>query len=380
MKKIDIQISNRVNITEFIKCISFISQEITDYKLNKDKIEIFVNDDIETEDLKEKIESVAAKYQRNSFKHNKIWELKGERDYQVQVIENDRLFCRFENGMLGLNNHSVFLYDFFEKKFEKIALELGALKKRYPVLLNINEYKKTGYIKNSPQYAMFCCDAVEEMGVLEKLNDKIGTNELKEVVNIPQFALSPSACFHVYVEQENKVLDTNRIYTFTQNVFRNEGRLNYNDLGRLRDYHVREVVFIGDENFVVEVRKNMMEKVTELVEKLNLFGEMDIASDPFVLPKMQKFKIMQLMDECKYELKLNCSEDKQLSAASFNLHGTAFTYPFNIGVKGVDKPVTGCVGFGLERWVIAFLSQYGFDSDCWPETLKKELKSYEGLR
>lgn len=380
MKKIDIQISNELNITEFIKCISFISQKITGYKLNKDNIEIFVSDDVETEDLKEKIESAAEKYQRNPFKQNKIWELKGKRDYQVRVIENDSLFCRFENGMLGLNNQSVFLYDFFEKKFEKIALELGARKKRYPVLLNIDKYKRTGYLKNSPQYAMFCCDAVEEMGVLEKLNDKIGTDELREAVNIPQFALSPSACFHVYVEQENKVLDTNRIYTFTQNVFRNEGRLNYNDLGRLRDYHVREVVFIGDENFVEEARKKMMDKVTELVGNLNLFGEMVIASDPFVLPKMQKFKIMQLMDACKYELRLNCSEDKQLSAASFNLHGTAFTYPFNIGVKGVDRPVTGCVGFGLERWVIAFLSQYGFDSDCWPETVKKELKSYEGLK
>ena len=86
---------------------------------------------------------------------------------------------------------------------------------------------------------------------------------------------------------------------------------------------------------------------------------------------MQKYKTIQLLDNSKYELRLNLSSDKQISTASFNLHGTAFTYPFNIGVSGVEEAVTGCVGFGLERWVIAFLCQFGTNPDNWPETVRK---------
>lgn len=32
--------------------------------------------------------------------------------------------------------------------------------------------------------------------------------------------------------------------------------------------------------------------------------------------------------------------------------------------------MTGCVGFGLERWVIAFVSQYGVDPNNWPQKVK----------
>lgn len=380
MKKINIPISNELNFTEFIKCISFISQEIIDYKVYDDKIEFICNNNSNTDELKKEIERVSLKYKKFENEKINIWEAKGDRKYQKQIIENEQFFSKFNNGMIGLNNESIFLYKFFEKNFEKMALDMGAVKKIYPVLLDVNKYQKTGYLKNSPQYAMFCCDVIEEMKTLEKLNSKIDSDKFKDMLNNPKLALSPSACFHVYIEQENKVLDTNTIFTFTQNVFRNEGRFNYVDLERLRDYHVREIVFIGDESFVKNSRNKMLDKVKYFLEKLNLFGEISVASDPFIIPKMQKFKKIQLVDECKYELKLNLSEEKSISVASFNLHGTAFTCPFNISIKNCEDIVTGCVGFGLERWIIAFLSQFGFDHNNWPEVVKKSYYLYQKKR
>ena len=32
---------------------------------------------------------------------------------------------------------------------------------------------------------------------------------------------------------------------------------------------------------------------------------------------------------------------------------------------------SGCVGFGLERWVYAFLSQRGLDRDAWPARVRE---------
>jgi seryl-tRNA synthetase len=89
-----------------------------------------------------------------------------------------------------------------------------------------------------------------------------------------------------------------------------------------------------------------------------LSGEIKTASDPFVIPNMQRFKKLQLKNKVKYEARLNYSKEQKMSAASFNFHGKTFTYPFNIKVEMEEDTVTGCVGYGIERWVLAYLSQY----------------------
>lgn len=181
---------------------------------------------------------------------------------------------------------------------------------------------------------------------------------------------TPSACFHTYIEYQNQTLDKNSVITFKQNVFRNEGRLNYKEKGRLMDYHVREIVFIGDEKFVEKQRLQLMKDSEVFMKEHQLEGDISLATDSFVLPKMQMYKTIQKIDKTKYEMHLNVEKDKNISVASFNLHGKAFTDPFNISVKDTDT-VTGCVGFGLQRWVIAFVCQYGWDEQNWPEKIKK---------
>ena len=61
------------------------------------------------------------------------------------------------------------------------------------------------------------------------------------------------------------------------------------------------------------------------------------------------------------------------------MHGKAFTDPFNISVRGEKNTVTACVGYGLQRWVIAFFSQFGFDVEKWPSEIAKEYISKERI-
>ena len=37
-----------------------------------------------------------------------------------------------------------------------------------------------------------------------------------------------------------------------------------------------------------------------------------------------------------------------------------------------SKKVTACVGFGLQRWVLAFLLQHGLNEESWPEEVKSK--------
>lgn len=57
---------------------------------------------------------------------------------------------------------------------------------------------------------------------------------------------------------------------------------------------------------------------------------------------------MQLVNKTKQELVASIN-GKEVALASFNFHGNHFSAKFNF--EGDRNIVTGCVGFGLERWI-----------------------------
>lgn len=376
MKKIEIELDDKVILSEFKKIVGFVSENIEGVRFENCKLILNVSDDTNESELTNDIISLANKYIPNSSLEQKEFE------NRIDVIKYENDFSSvhyFDDGMISFSEQSLFLFNYFNSVFEKIAEDAFSnektdfVKKIYPVMLPVSSYKKTGYLKRSPQYSIFCCSAVENLKSLGKI-DSINFYDYKSVINNPQYALSPSACFHVYEEYKNRILEKDTVVTFVQNVFRNEGRFNFSQFGRMRDYHVREIVFIGDNDFINNSMEKMIGKIKEFIKYVNVDSKIIVATDSFILPKMQKFKKIQQLDKSKYELQVSYDVDKYMSVASFNLHGTAFTYPFNIKIKDKDT-VTGCIGFGLERFVLSFLSQYGEDSNNWPELIRKEYKN-----
>lgn len=376
MKKIEIELDDKVILSEFKKIVGFVSENIEGVRFENCKLILNVSDDTNESELTNDIISLANKYIPNSSLEQKEFE------NRIDVIKYENDFSSvhyFDDGMISFSDQSLFLFNYFNSVFEKIAEDAFSnektdfVKKIYPVMLPVSSYKKTGYLKRSPQYSIFCCSAVENLKSLGKI-DSINFYDYKSVINNPQYALSPSACFHVYEEYKNRILEKDTVVTFVQNVFRNEGRFNFSQFGRMRDYHVREIVFIGDNDFINNSMEKMIGKIKEFIKYVNVDSKIIVATDSFILPKMQKFKKIQQLDNSKYELQVSYDVDKYMSVASFNLHGTAFTYPFNIKIKDKDT-VTGCIGFGLERFVLSFLSQYGEDSNNWPELIRKEYKN-----
>lgn len=374
MKKLIIHLDvSAIDIEQFIRAVSFISEDIIECKKNNQDIEFLISDAAEQEELKDKIIEFLKKF--ISVRQDECIYLFSNNDKKNYMDIQDNIIS-FDDGLIGMSEETLLLFRYFDSCFREMAINLGAQEKIYPVLLPTHAYRKTGYPKNSPQYSMFCCCPFENMDVLESINERLDKQQVGEILNEPMYVLSPSACFHTYLEYENRRLENPSIFTFSQSVFRNEGRLNYSEVGRLKNYHVREIVFVGTNEYVISMRKKIMNSVIKIVEQLKLEGDISIASDPFIMPKLQKHKKIQQLEKMKYEMHLNYEKRKKMSVASFNLHGTAFTKPFNISVKNVFTPITGCVGFGIERWVIAFLCQYGNNIDNWPD----EIKNSGGIR
>ena len=68
---------------------------------------------------------------------------------------------------------------------------------------------------------------------------------------------------------------------------------------------------------------------------------------------------MQQAGAHKYELRLSVGADgRDIAVASFNNHHEFFGRRFDIALAAGGPAHTGCVAFGLERWVLALLAQH----------------------
>jgi seryl-tRNA synthetase len=75
-------------------------------------------------------------------------------------------------------------------------------------------------------------------------------------------------------------------------------------------------------------------------------------------------------NEIKIPVLGNDGKEKLLACGSINLHGNFFGARFGFN-DGAGQPAqTGCVGLGIERWVLAAFTQHGFDPARWPKDVR----------
>lgn len=380
MKKLSIDIPEELDYSEYKKQICFFSKKIKSFKVNDKELYIECDDDADIGKIEEIAKSSMKKMSKEMKKDMIIEENHVDREFSDDLF-SEGFVNKSDKGLISLGKEAVDLFEYFDTVFRNIAMKLGAKEEKFPVLLGIDTMNHTGYYRRTPQYTMFCSDVTEDFAELEKMS-KISfiKNNVEEVMKKPGFSLSPSACFHVYEKYQNKELANETIITLNQNVFRNEGRLNWDEFGRLRDYHVREIVFFGSEKYVEQTREKMLKEIKNVIHRLGIDAFVSVASDAFIMPKMIKYKKYQLMERSKYEVRMSYRKDNSIAVASLNLHGTAFTDSFNISIQGEKNPVSGCIGFGIERWIMAFLAQFGTNVEQWPEEIQqfiKNRKNYE---
>lgn len=379
MKYFSVVIPPNIDFDEYRKKICFYSTKIQKYEIKENMLKVFCSDNADIDSIKMKIEKSLVDDEQKLKRDVYLFSNNANKCTYNNLHSLENMIIKLGEGEIALQGKAVLLFDYFDSTFETMAINLGAIKQRYPVLLGINTIKKTGYFRRTPQYSIFCSSLVEDFDKLSQMRKNQFCDEhIDSILDKPRFSLSPSACFHTYERYKNQILDDCMTVTFNQSVFRNEGRLNWNEFGRLRDYHVREIVFFGDQKFVEDSREKYLKEVENLINNLNLNADILIASDAFIMPRMEKFKLIQLKEKSKYELNLYYNNNQALAVASFNLHGTAFTNPFNIKIRNVNCPVTGCIGFGIERWVLGFLAQYGVCEKDWPKDVRSYISKCEG--
>jgi seryl-tRNA synthetase len=252
----------------------------------------------------------------------------------------------------------------------------------FPAMIDADTLHKCGYFDSHPNAVTFLGNVVEDIDAIEEFRIANSCSEgavlpPHEHVHVDGMCLNPAACFPAYPTlRGNRYEQDGAAVSWMGRVFRYESR-NINGLDRLYEFNVRELVLVGGEDYVRNARLKALPIVEELATFIDLDCFVQTATDPFFATVSAAKKFWQAAQEVKNEIKIpvldGAGKQKLLACGSINLHGNFFGTRFDIGGPGGEPAQTGCVGLGIERWVLAAFTQHGFDERRWPEAVAREI-------
>lgn len=298
-------------------------------------------------------------------------ELERRRD----VIPIEPGFYSFQGDVLRVLhalNHSV----------QKMAAEFDAVEQEHPAVWPVRLFKMIDYFREFPQQMILCAPVKDDFKSRSEFSKRFGndvdfdTVPMNELMADAKYGLQPAVCDCCYYTLEGAKNLQNGFYTTANRVFRNESSAT-NQLDRLTNFTVRDIMFVGNEEFVLESRQNIIERLSKFITSLGVNAKIETANDPFFANESAMKSVFQNVHRLKYELLAYIPHlDKEIATGSINLHTDFFGRAFDIEAADGSVAHSGCIGVGMERMTYALFCQHGADLKDWP----KPVLSFLGLK
>ena len=260
------------------------------------------------------------------------------------------------NGLATLEPDALSIVRLLERRIAAWAAEIGAKEYSYPPLQRVEDLSRIDYFLNFPHLGTLATRIHKE-----HLTTSYGTQRALrsiccEHLGDAEYALPSAACYSVYFDLENARLNEPVYVTTIARCFRNEDA--YTNLSRLWGFQMRELVCLGHTAAVQAHLKNFRVKIKEFTERLGLPTEVSLATDPFFdrsSPRAAMQHIFPVKEEFVY--------GGTVAIASINFHRNFFGERCHILTADGEHAFTGCVAFGIERWIHALNDHFNGDVD-----------------
>ena len=290
------------------------------------------------------------------------------------LFENGILF---ETGVDGLYGRSGAFEEVIER-FERLVTRLGAPDKatriHFPPGMSRHTLEKSGYMKSFPQLAgcvhSFMGNEREHASLLGMMEGGQDWTEMQKATDV---ALTPAACYPLYptVAARGPVAAEGVLFELSSYCFRHEPS---QDPARMQLFRMREFVKIGTAEQVRSFRESWLTRGKAMIEQLGLPCDVDVANDPFFGRGGKMLAVSQKEQKLKFEVQVPViSAEDPTAVCSFNFHQEHFGSTFDIRTQDGAVANTACLGFGLERIVMALFKTHGFLTEKWPAEVRAAL-------
>jgi hypothetical protein len=262
----------------------------------------------------------------------------------------------------------------------RIARPFGAVEEAYPNCIPLADLGATNHFASFPEHLHFLTHLTQDLDVLDGFAASASAQgaavrpETRQLSPV-QLVHNPSTCYHCYAARRGTTIAGDVAVTAIAKCHRYEAA-NHADLGRLLEFSLREVIFLGSPDYVRACREKTLALVTALAEDWRLAGELLPSNDPFFTSDFSAKAGQQLRLAMKFEYRASLpGRSKKLAIMSSNLHGPTFSKTFAMRRDGGPLH-TGCLGFGLERLALALIAQHGHEPEAWPEGLRRDFADW----
>jgi seryl-tRNA synthetase len=368
--------------------LAFLSEDVLGYEIREDSSEVAIEfqPGTDTEGLRAKLDELLHRYMQTEFGTKSVvyfdqrrplppidaWAGLLERRWATPVGEGHVILRGLAAQLLALVDQKVL--NLFAKEF-KAELEI------FPSTILCTTLHRSNHFTSFPEHMDFVAHLRQDLHVLAEFSSGCQTAGWSPGLHdgkmgAHEFAISPSCCYHAYEGMEGWNLEKpGRTITAILTCHRYEGA-NHQSLRRLRSFNMREVIFVGQPGFVISRRARSEELIRQWAQDWELSCAFEAANDMFFSEDFAVKASFQRQQEAKRELLMDIPSDgKPLGVCSSNFHAATFGKAFGITIGG-RPAVSGCVGWGCERWVYALLSQFGFEPANWPTGLKRDYDAF----
>lgn len=262
----------------------------------------------------------------------------------------------------------------FDDYVSRVAANDGAVRMSFPPCLDRKVLERSEYLDSFPQLAgtifSFTGNEAQHKELIENVHEGRPWTHLQTMTAV---CLTPAACYPVYPSFTGTIPAEGRLVDMQNWVFRNEPSP---EPTRMQSFRVREFVRVGTPDMVVAWRDIWLQRGLDILKSLGLPAHSDVASDPFFGRGGRMLAANQREQQLKFEVLVPViSEAKPTAVCSFNYHQDHFGKLFEIYQQNGELAHTACLGFGLERIVMALFKTHGMQPENWPQATRDLLWS-----
>jgi seryl-tRNA synthetase len=243
---------------------------------------------------------------------------------------------------------------------------------RFPAVMSRSDIERTDYLRSFPDLlgaiSAFSGDNESHAELLMNLD---AAHDWSHVFGPTELMLVPAACYPIYGTIDAPLPPEGRLFELLGTCFRHEPSA---DPARMVMFHQHEFVRLSTPDGALAFRDSWLERGFGLMSALGLEVERVVANDPFFGRAGRMLAANQRNEELKFEIvsPINSAEHRT-AIVSCNWHRDHLTSRFGIEMANGEVANSACVGFGIERIVLALFAAHGLSVEQWPSAVRVAL-------